>query len=900
MQTTLLASITVIPPQDSTQYGHFWSLATDSSKHLSDGDMLSKVPQGTYFFTVYHKSLSGCASSKTISIVPVPSLNPLIISAKRVDAEGGLIEQYNLSNKTIELCYADTSTGHAIVLSTPFQDFAKYKWYQKNSIVSNKSSLTVSLKQSATYLLKVSIEVNTPSGLMKCSQLLDSITIKFKLRPNISIIKGPNTIVCPDTFMVTATPGATYYKWQLKQSGIVQEGITTNPSFVFDFNKIQNGNFSYIVIGFNGCGDSAFFNRSAILNRVKASLLPTDTLFCKQDSIDITGDAIVVGGINQMIWSLKNRFRYISPFQIRMLAMEDDTISIITTSKTFLSTTSSRLCVDTAKLAFKIRDCDSEDEQDETAKNVKLLWLKQLGGTANEEGNHIVADKEGNVYVSGYFSGTVDFDPSDNVYELSTSTFNNIFILKLDRNGNFVWAKQISADYVTHTSLSIDSKNNLLLTGHFEFSVDFDPSTMVNTLTSTGGDNIFVLKLDDNGNFVWVNKIEGTKPDLGNWLAVDDKNNILVIGSYEGTASFTIGSSVVSLTSTKHVSFLLKVSEQGNLVWVKEIPLTLIVDTDKEGNIYLTNTFYQSTDLDPGLLVNDVTPSQNGDVFVIKLDSEGQFNWAKHWPGKVNTLAVDDNGNVHTAGFFLGKVDFDPNLDDFYMYASNYQNSFIHKLDTDGNFQWAKEIVGNFYDTPNITSLAIDSLQNVLITGSLYSHSDFNPGGNVFEISSIGSSDIFIQKLNIDAKFVWAKGMGGMDNDSPCSIFAGKDGSFYVSGFYTKDFNTSRSSTAFGKEDIFVIKFGLDVPTSLEENINSSNTSVILYPNPTTGQINIQLPPNTQNVELRVYSITGAQLKTQPVYNTKEPIDLSLPLGTYLYSLWQNGARMAGGVLLVR
>src|SRR5690606_1414173 len=114
----------------------------------------------------------------------------------------------------------------------------------------------------------------------------------------------------------------------------------------------------------------------------------------------------------------------------------------------------------------------------------------------------------GNVYTAGTFIGTADFDPGAGVYYLSSEGDMDIFIQKLDTNGNFVWAKSmggINWDY--GYSVAVDVSGNVYTTGSFRETVDFDPGAGIYNLTSQGGTDIFIQKLDADGNFVWANRM---------------------------------------------------------------------------------------------------------------------------------------------------------------------------------------------------------------------------------------------------------------------------------------------------------------------------------------------------------------------------------------------------------
>ena len=109
-------------------------------------------------------------------------------------------------------------------------------------------------------------------------------------------------------------------------------------------------------------------------------------------------------------------------------------------------------------------------------------------------------DGSGNVYTTGRFGGSVDFDPGAGVFNLTSAGEQDIFVSKLDSAGNFVWARRMGgADLDRGIGVTVDDSGIVYTTGHFQGSADFDPGAGVFSLTSTGLDDIFVSKLDSAG-----------------------------------------------------------------------------------------------------------------------------------------------------------------------------------------------------------------------------------------------------------------------------------------------------------------------------------------------------------------------------------------------------------------
>lgn len=129
------------------------------------------------------------------------------------------------------------------------------------------------------------------------------------------------------------------------------------------------------------------------------------------------------------------------------------------------------------------------------AEEVDLVWARGLGGGDIDGSWSITVDAAGNVYTTGNFSGTADFDPGPDTFTLTSNGVDDIFISKLDRNGDFVWAKGMGGNESENAvGIAVDSSDNVYTTGVFYNSVDFDPGAGTANLTSAGERDIFVTK----------------------------------------------------------------------------------------------------------------------------------------------------------------------------------------------------------------------------------------------------------------------------------------------------------------------------------------------------------------------------------------------------------------------
>ena len=165
------------------------------------------------------------------------------------------------------------------------------------------------------------------------------------------------------------------------------------------------------------------------------------------------------------------------------------------------------------------------------------LWTKVIGGNSIESASSIALTDNGDIIVAGFFMGDVDFDPSNELDNRTSNTDGNgsdIFITKLSSDGDYLWTKTIAGNKTNNcNSMIIDRNGDILLTGFFTNTVDFNPNSGVDKHTSNGEDwDIFLTKLSADGDYSWTKTIGSNNYDSGTSIAVDTNNKIYVTGKY--------------------------------------------------------------------------------------------------------------------------------------------------------------------------------------------------------------------------------------------------------------------------------------------------------------------------------------------------------------------------------
>jgi uncharacterized protein (DUF2249 family) len=393
-----------------------------------------------------------------------------------------------------------------------------------------------------------------------------------------------------------------------------------------------------------------------------------------------------------------------------------------------------------------------------------VLWVKTVPSTemaSGDQGKSIAVDLDGNVYISGLITmGTFDFDPGPNTYNL-TPTGRSTFLWKLDTDGNFVWAKILgNTDYGTNAPIAVNQNDGVYISGFFNYTSDFDPSASVYNLTNQGNRDIFLVKLDTSGSFVWAQSYGSTGYEEGNGICIDPLGNVNLTGYYQGTIDFNPSGAPLNLTASGTSDmFILNISPTtGETNWAASVndATGMGIVADNDNNLYITGSHSGTSDFDPGIDVSTLSAT-NKDAFVLKLSQSGDFIWVQAIVDGSNecmsyAIDIDSEGNIYTTGSFKGTADFDPDLSGVLnMTSHGGKDIFISNIDTSGTLVWAGILGSNAPSTAYGEigrGVSADFSNGICITGAYQSTCDFDPDTSIVNITSNGYEDIFLIKLN--------------------------------------------------------------------------------------------------------------------------------------------------------
>lgn len=517
-----------------------------------------------------------------------------------------------------------------------------------------------------------------------------------------------------------------------------------------------------------------------------------------------------------------------------------------------------------------------------------LQWAKQIGGSSADLSYSVAVDALGNVYSAGGFVGTVDFDPGLGTFNITSFSYDG-FISKLDASGNFVWAKNFGGNsYVEVYCVAIDTFGNVYTTGFFEYTADFDPGPGVFNLTSTPSwGDAFISKLDSSGNFVWAKLLGGNNENIGISITTDDSGNVYSTGYFQSITDFDPGPGSYNLSALGYEDvYVSKLDSSGNMIWTKQLGGngTFLEEwgndilVDDSGNVYISGVHDYWADFDPGL-GTFIFNSPGG--FICKLNSAGNFAWAKHiervpyWSS--SSIALDNSNNVYITS------SFSDTCTTFNFISAGGQDAFVAKYDSSGNFIWAKQL-GSPFDDYGL-SLTVDDSANIFIKGEFGGTIDLDPGPSIFNLTPTGSRDFFITKFDSSGNFIWGgqiegeSGLNGYYNDGS-SLTSDATGSIYTTGSFSGvgDFDISNgvfNMTSFGMSDVAIVKMG-SLPNSVSEN--SLVNSFSISPNPSSGIFTIQMDDVRGQMEdgkIEIYNTLVEMVFSSPITNDLMTIDLS-------------------------
>ena len=356
-------------------------------------------------------------------------------------------------------------------------------------------------------------------------------------------------------------------------------------------------------------------------------------------------------------------------------------------------------------------------------KSYRIVHRYPLRWGKESDYNGVEGDRFGNLYLMGRFSGTVDFDWTENIaYRTSSSSsVSDTYILKLNSDNEFQDVTIIpgSADK-TESVFCIDPSGNLFIAGVFQRTIDADPGSGFDLRISFGVRDVFITRINADGSYGWTR-------------------------SFGSTGDETVNG----------------------------------IECDGSGQLYVAGGFEQSADFNPGAGKATMTAAGGSDAYLLVLTTSGDYVRAKQWGGTQNetgtAVAVGSNGASVLIGVFCGSDDIDYSSYDLWkMYMLTNEHRFVVAFKADGNQRW--EI------SDAVKAANVDGSGNVYLAGEFSDSRDCNPFGGLDIRKSSDDKDVYFTKIGSDDSYQWTKTFGGNNDDTCFQLCIDPSGIMYLAG----------------------------------------------------------------------------------------------------------------------
>jgi hypothetical protein len=446
------------------------------------------------------------------------------------------------------------------------------------------------------------------------------------------------------------------------------------------------------------------------------------------------------------------------------------------------------------------------------------LWARRVGGTLSDNPTSVSTDSSGNIVVTGRYAS----NPLA-IYNADGTTFTTLanagsqdgFVVKYDSIGTPLWARRVGGTNLDSTvSVSTDSSGNIVVSGFYASTTltiyNADGTTAFTTLANAGSDDSFVVKYDSIGTPLWARRVGGTgSNDVASSVSTDSSGNIVVVGRYASNPLAIYNADGTTFTTLANAGsddgFVVKYNSAGTPQWVRRVGGTSgdnvsSVDTDSSGNIVVVGGYTSNPvtvfAADGTTAFTTLANAGANDSFVVKYDSIGTPLWARRVGGTLSdsttSISVDSSGNIVVVGGYTSNpvtvFAADGTTTFTTLTNSGSFDTFVVKYDSIGTPLWARRVGGTNLDSA--VSVSTDSSGNIVVAG----YYDSNPvtvftadGTTAFTTLANVGYDSFVVKYDSIGTPLWARRVGGANNELIRSVSTDSSGNIIMTGEYASN-----------------------------------------------------------------------------------------------------------------
>ena len=389
-----------------------------------------------------------------------------------------------------------------------------------------------------------------------------------------------------------------------------------------------------------------------------------------------------------------------------------------------------------------------------------LSWVVQLGGSGADLPFDAKVASSGAVYYVGYANAGALC--SGNV--VRNAGGRDALIVRVSAVGVCEWALGIGGSGDDEArSLVIEPNGDVVVTGIFRGTVDFDLSGGTAILVSRGLSDVFVARYSSTGAFKQVVQFGGTEDDAGYALARTSEGDLIVGGEFRGIATFGSELAPVLLGSVGESDFFLaRLAPSLGLQWAirgggpgPDLVSSNGIAVDANGTLLVTGTFNGVADFDPSSGSILLQSQGKTDVFLVRYDGTGVWSGlALRYGGNetdgVQAMTRDSFGNLYLAGWFQGNVDFDPSGEAHVVDAlgkAGASDGYLLSLGQGGEFRWVSTVgavIAGDANTTVTSGVSVTGDGGIWGVGRFFGLADLDPSSEAVQVQSLGDADQFV------------------------------------------------------------------------------------------------------------------------------------------------------------
>lgn len=536
------------------------------------------------------------------------------------------------------------------------------------------------------------------------------------------------------------------------------------------------------------------------------------------------------------------------------------------------------------------------------AQSTSLISQYGFGSSLADRATDVKYHPDQDIVVYGTFSDNMDFNPSGDETVLDPLGNPDIFLGKYTAEGSLAWVLSLGRialnNGMTARAMAIDGNGDILITGGFSNTVNFNPLGDTENVTSEGGVDAFLAKYNSEGLLIWVQSYGTPSSETGTAIAVGSDNAIFLGLRYNADIDVDLSegeeillnqggsdAAVLGLTANGDFNFSYEFSTPGNDA-ITEIA------SSPNGSGYLGI----------GATVNGALSGlPEKETFLSVHESNGALLWDYNFDNIAVFNEIADiqfeNDKIYVAGRFQGSTDFDPDPDAEFTINPLFADPFLAKYSADnGALDWARSAESS--GTEDYAAGILLAGQGVFMVGSFDNTAIFVPGDFTTQVSSNGGQDIFLSlyyKSNGD--FVSVETYGGSGNEFVRKVDAQMDGEAVLAGEFSDNLALNPAATpidASGFSDVFFAEF--EYQQDLSTDIWVPKEAVSVFPVPAQEELNFSLPEPKGSLNVKVISVVGVEVANYH-FNKVAPtdkIDLSnLNTGIYIIEFAFDGQRIS-------